>query len=94
MLFSAAKFFWLSTHTEQGDIMKLVGIIFFLALGPLGCKTVHYQPDEVLNRQNSITSLKDRVDLAEANEIHVLAPDQFAKAKELLEKGCEGSASQ
>lgn len=50
------------------------------------CKTVHYQRSEVLQRQNSIAILKDRLDLAISNDVEVLAPKQFAEAKVYLEE--------
>ncbi len=68
--------------------MRAFGLLMLTValLGLSACKTVHYQQAEVLNRQNSITILKDRIDLATANEVDVLAPEQYAKAKSQLEQ--------
>ncbi len=66
--------------------MRYSLILVLMLLAMAGCKTVHYQPAEVLNRQNNITILKDRIDLARANEIDVLAPNHFAKADEQLQQ--------
>lgn len=66
--------------------MRAIGLLFILAIGPLGCKTVHFQQTEVLKRQNSITMLKDRLDLAATNEVDVLAPIHFSRAQTLLDR--------
>ncbi len=66
--------------------MRAIGLILVLAFGPLGCKHVHYNKADVFSRHNSISGLKDRVDAAYKNDVEWLAPEHFAKAKELLDR--------
>lgn len=63
------------------NLLLLLGLFVFA-----GCKTVHYDRSQVLNRQNDIAVLKERVDSAVAKDVDVLAPKHFAEAKEVLDK--------
>lgn len=66
--------------------MKTYVYILFATLFLSGCKTIHFQQAEILSRQNNISQLKDRVDQAQANDVDVLAPAGFQKAKALLDQ--------
>jgi outer membrane protein OmpA-like peptidoglycan-associated protein len=51
-----------------------------------GCQTLHYQRAEVLERQNNISQLKQRIDFAIANDVDLLAPSQFEQAKSYFDR--------
>lgn len=61
-------------------------LLFFVAVSFLGCKTVHYQKSEILNRGNKITLLKERIDQAIGSDVDILAPKNFEQAKVLFDR--------
>lgn len=61
-------------------------LLLLLALSFVGCKTIHHDRIEVLNRQNNIGVLKKKLDLSLSEDVDVLAPTLFNQAKVLFDK--------
>jgi OOP family OmpA-OmpF porin len=60
--------------------------LLLLTIFMYGCKTVHYQRNEVLSRANEIRMLKDGVNSAINDDVDMLAPKSFSEVSALLDK--------
>ena len=69
--------------------MRRFTILFLAAIALSSCKTVQYQPSQVLNRNNDIAALRERIDQAIANDVDLLAPGHFDKAKRIFDEAMD-----